>query len=150
MVTRLQEVNAIGAYGIDHTMLLCSASQPRTSEDVLQGFWLAYPGKWVAHGGFDEVDNPKRHAPIGFHPKSQVLAKLGMEDGEAFRFFRQDRTRAEAGRSTWLSTFGYERAPARQAVAGNFSAIAAGARFRLAMRARQPQPAQHRERRDDE
>lgn len=80
MVPRLKKVDPPLTNKIDQPMLLRDAPRPDTRPQIFQGLGLAYADKRFTDDRLDEIENAKRHRPIGLNPIAEILAELRVED----------------------------------------------------------------------
>lgn len=57
VVAPLEKIHAVGADEVHDSMFLSEAARPEAWSEVLEGLWLADPGKWLPK---HRLDNRKR------------------------------------------------------------------------------------------
>src|SRR5690348_8692866 len=109
-----------------------------------KGLRLPWPLERIAHHRFDQIEHSQRGAPIGLYPKSQILSKLRLENGNSFsRPFH----RASLGAtplSLTASVSPASRVASLQAVVARSGVTVAGAQSQLARRVRSRERVRHR------
>ena len=83
MVPRLKEIDAFVRDAVHQAMFLGNATRPATGKHKSQWLWFARAFEWIAQDRFDKIENSDRYAALSFHPKSQVLDKFRLKDGNS-------------------------------------------------------------------
>jgi len=71
-------------------MLLRQAARPSTGGELLQRLRFADPFERIPQDRIDDIERAQRDAPVRIHPESQILAKLRMENRDAFSLHGHD------------------------------------------------------------
>jgi hypothetical protein len=80
MIARLKKVDPTLTNKVDQPMLLRNAPRPDTRPQIFQRLGLANADKRFTDDHFDEIEDPKRHRPIGLNPMAEILAELRVEN----------------------------------------------------------------------
>lgn len=80
MIPRLKKVDPPLTNKGDQPMLLCNTPRPDTRPQIFQRLGLANADERFADDRLDEIENAKRHRPIGLNPVAEILSKLRVED----------------------------------------------------------------------
>jgi len=86
VVAGLEKVDAFVGHAVDEPVFLGDATGPASGEAVAEGFGLAESPEWIAHHGFDEVQDAEGGVAVGPDPGLKIFAELGLKDSEAVRW----------------------------------------------------------------
>ena len=81
MISGLQEVDTIGTYEINNSMLLSQSPRPGAGSKIFQRLGLSDATEWITQDRFNQVERPQRNLSLRLNPITQVLPKLRMKYG---------------------------------------------------------------------
>src|ERR1017187_10754698 len=84
VVSRHQEVNPCPGDAVTHPVPLGDPPRPASRQAVLERLRLADPLERIAQHRLYQTQDAKSDAPVGFHPKPEILQELALKDRLAF------------------------------------------------------------------
>src|ERR1039457_6262091 len=80
VISRHQEVNPCPGDAVNHPVSLGDPPRPASRQAVLERLRLADPLKGIADHSFHQIQDAKRDAPFGCHPKPEILQELALKE----------------------------------------------------------------------
>lgn len=79
----LKKIDAIGAYEINHSMLLRKPSRPGTCKLKLERLRFANPSERLSHDSFDQLQDALAYLAVGLKPVFEVFSEFWVKDCRA-------------------------------------------------------------------
>jgi hypothetical protein len=80
VVASLQEVDSVGTYHVDHSMLLGETTGPEIRSEMTERLRLPDAGERIPNDRLNQIKEPQRKPTIRLNPEAEILAKLGLHD----------------------------------------------------------------------